>query len=89
MKYVHVGESPFHRSFMSGMMYPNNLIPLRGIRYFLGKVLLHTISEERSRHSLLTTWSCLRLPGKVDTCTCRLLEVHTYCRCIPEVRYDM
>lgn len=36
MKYVHC--SPFHRiyrSFMSGMMYPNNLIPLRGIRYFL------------------------------------------------------
>lgn len=38
MKYVHVHCSPFHRiyrSFMSGMMYPNNLIPLRGIRYFL------------------------------------------------------
>lgn len=35
MKYVHVGCSPFHRSFMSGMVYPNNLIPLRGIRYFL------------------------------------------------------
>lgn len=72
MKYVHC--SPFHRiyrSFMSGMMYPNNLIPLRGIRYFLGTTL-DTISEERSRHSLLTTWSCLRLPGKVDTCTCRL-----------------
>lgn len=76
MKCVHVGCSPFHRSFMSGMMYPNNLIPLRGIRYFLGKVLLlHTISEERSRHSLLTTWSCLRLPGKVDT-----LHVHVDCR---------
>lgn len=64
MKYVHVGESPFHRSFMSGMMYPNNLIPVRGIRYFLLHVL-HTISEERSRHSLLTTWLCLRLPGHV------------------------
>lgn len=29
---------------MSGMMYPNNLIPLRGIRYFLGTTL-DTISE--------------------------------------------
>lgn len=73
MKYVHVGESPFHRSFMSGMMYPNNLIPVRGIRYFL-LLHVHTISEERSRHSLLTTWSCLRLPGHVG----RLYEVHTY-----------
>lgn len=68
MKYVHVGGSPFHRiyrSFMSGMMYiskQSDTLPLRGIRYFL---LLHTISEERSRHSLLTTWSCLRLPGHV------------------------
>lgn len=36
--YVHVGCSPFHRSFMSGMMYPNNLIPVRGIisYYYIG-----------------------------------------------------